>query len=96
MLFVSLTLGDSEDVDVVVDGEDGRDGHGALEQVLGELDLSGHIATVDWSIAEPSTPAAKTQTHTEYTERDRVSSPALSNGSCRAQSYGDKRTAQSR
>ena len=51
---VTVTLGDSQDVDVVVDGEDRSNGHGALEQGAGEVDLSGDVATVDLDLDEVS------------------------------------------
>lgn len=49
-----MTLGDTEDVDVVVDGEHRSDGHGALEEGAGEVDLGGDVSSVDLDLDEVS------------------------------------------
>ena len=45
--FVTATLGDSDNINVLVLVEDGIDGDFLLEQSLGEVDLSGGISSVD-------------------------------------------------
>jgi len=49
---ISLTLGDTNDVDVLVLGEDVVDGDLLLEEGLGEVDLSGDISSVDLDLAD--------------------------------------------
>jgi hypothetical protein len=56
---ITVTFGDSEDIDVLVDGEDSGDGDGALEKLASEVDLSGNITTVDLDLNQVSLLLAK-------------------------------------
>jgi hypothetical protein len=51
---VSVTLCDTEDIDVVVDSEDGSNRHLSLEEALGVVDLSSDIPTVDLDLEQVS------------------------------------------
>ena len=52
--FVTLTLGDADDVDGLVHVEDGVDGDGLLEKLGDEVDLVGDGATVDLDLDDVS------------------------------------------
>jgi hypothetical protein len=47
-----VTLRHTEDIDVIVDGEDRRDRHLLLEERLSEVDLRGDITTVHLDLDE--------------------------------------------
>jgi len=49
---VSVSLGDADDVDVLVLGENGVDGDLLLEEGLGEVDLGGGISSIDLDLAD--------------------------------------------